>query len=53
MVSAIVPVANAFIVLLIFSSVFAVMAVSFFKEMETSQNHFKNFSISLFTMFQV
>jgi len=31
MISAIIPVANAFVVLLIFSSLFAVMAVMFFK----------------------
>jgi hypothetical protein len=53
MISAILPVANAFVVLLIFSSVFAVMAVMFFGKMESSQNLFNNFSISLFTMFQV
>ena len=52
MISAILPVANAFVVLLIFSSVFAVMAVMFFGKMESSQDLFKNFSISLFTMFQ-
>jgi hypothetical protein len=46
-------VANAFVVLLLFSSLFAVMSVMFFKEKDTSQGLFDNFSIALFTMFQI
>ena len=48
--AAILPVANAFVVLLLFSSLFAVMSVMFFKEKDTSQGLFDNFSIALFTM---
>jgi voltage-gated sodium channel len=48
---AVLPVCNAFLILLIIAAVYAILGTNFFSE--TSPEFFGNFSTSLFTMFQV
>ena len=45
------PVVNAFLVLMMATSVYAIMGVQLFSEVDTDQ--FGNFSRAFFTMFQV
>jgi hypothetical protein len=49
--SAVIPVCNAFMILLIIASVYAIVGTTFFYD--TSPEYFANFHTSLFTMFQV
>ena len=51
LVNAILPVCNAFIILLLITSIYAVMATSFFSAMDP--DHFGYFSKSIFTLFQI
>jgi voltage-gated sodium channel len=48
---AVFPVCNAFLILLIVASLYAILATSFFND--RSPEYFANFSTSLFTMFQI
>ena len=51
--AAVVPVANAFFVLILVASLYAVLAVMLFGEMEGQEQLFGRFSLALFTMIQV
>jgi len=50
---ALLPVANAFAVLLLMASLYAVVAVMLFRDLEGHQHHFGQFSLALFTMIQI
>lgn len=50
---ALLPVANAFSVLLLMASLYAVVAVMLFRDLEGHQQHFGQFSLALFTMIQI
>jgi len=53
MFNAIIPVANAFVVLLIFSTLYAILAIMLFKDDPESGDLFDDFMKSMFTMIQI